>query len=170
MRLVFSYNVGGYSFAPLQGAMTNAPNTAFNSRSRAHQYTDKSEMKWWEYIKSSSDIIIEGANFSRIIACLNHISSLPYNWDGEGALAISKRVLNNVFEVLLISDDYDWRNWIIGPDPNATLGLQSKVTDACISIGSEEYSYYAEINGKEFHGNHVAFSPVVFWETMRKIG
>ena len=127
-------------------------------------------MKWWEYIKSSSDIVVEGANLCRVVVRLNHISSLPFNWDGEDAMPISKRVLNNMYEVIQNSDDYDWQNWMIGPDPNATLGLQSKVTDACISLGSEEYSYYAIINDKEYHGNHLEFTPTAFLETMRKIG
>lgn len=124
----------------------------------------------WEYQRFSSDVFMEGRNKSRIIARLRQLSTLLENWDGEGALPISRRVLNNITEVLSISSDSDWENWLIGADTNATLGLQSKATDACVSIGEEEYSYYAEINGGEFHGNHVYFSPPSFLDIMRRIG
>ena len=53
---------------------------------------------------------------------LDHLSQLEKNWDGEGALPISCKVINNVKSVLAISEDDDWRNWMIGPDTNATLG------------------------------------------------
>lgn len=101
---------------------------------------------------------------------LDHLSQLGKNWDGEGALPISCKVINNVKSVLAISEDDDWRNWMIGPDTNATLGLQSKVTDACISIGADEYSYYADINGREYNGSNVKFTPSALLHLMREIG
>lgn len=113
---------------------------------------------------------VTSKNLAKAYARLDHLATLEKDWDGEGALPISRKVLNNVKSVLLISDDEDWKDWMIGPDSNATLGLQSKATDACISIGSEEFSYYAEINGKEYHGNHVLFTPSAFLETMRELG
>jgi hypothetical protein len=113
---------------------------------------------------------VTAKNLAKAYARLDHLAELEEDWDGEGALPISRQVLNNIKSVLLISGDEDWKEWMIGPEPNATLGLQSKATDACISIGAEEYSYYGEIKGKEYHGNHVAFTPSAFLETMREIG
>ena len=109
-------------------------------------------------------------NISRAYEQLDYLATLEKDWDGEGAMPISRQVLNNMKNVLLISKDEDLKNWMIGPDTNATVGLQSKVTDACISVGTKEYSYYAEINGKEFYGNHIAFTPFALLETMRNIG
>ena len=113
---------------------------------------------------------VTAKNLAKAYARVDHLATLTKDWDGEGALPISRQVLNNIKSVLLISEDEDWKGWMIGPEPNATLGLQSKTTDACISIGADEYSYYAEIAGKEYHGNHVVFSPSSFLETMREIG
>lgn len=113
---------------------------------------------------------VTSKNLAKAYARLDHLAALEKDWDGEGALPISRKVLSNLKSVLLISEDEDWKEWMIGPETNGSLGLQSKATDACISIGSEEYSYYAEIKGLECHGNHVLFTPSAFLETMRKIG
>lgn len=112
---------------------------------------------------------VEGKNLSRAFARLDHLARLKRDWDGRGALPISRRVLNNVKSVLSISSDDDWKEWMIGPDTNATLGLQSKTTMACISVGAEDYSYYAEVDGKEYYGNHLNFTPESLLETMRSI-
>ena len=64
----------------------------------------------------------------------DYLATLKENWDGEDALPVSRQVINNLKRVLLISDDEDWKDWMIGPDTNATLGLQSANTDACIGI------------------------------------
>lgn len=123
-----------------------------------------------ERVAKRLNVEVTGKNLSRAYARLEHLASLRHNWDGEGALRISHRVLNNMKKVLLISDDVDWENWVIGPDSNATLGLQSKSTRACISIGATEFSYFARINGKRFGESHVAFTPEVFLKIMREIG
>lgn len=158
----------GYS-ASLMGSTANTLGFNYTTRSRIHQYSDISDI-FWGYKESSSEIVLEGRNLSRIKTRLFHLSKLLANWDGEGALPISRKVLLNIKKVLQISNDSDWQNWLIGADTNATLGLQSKITDACISIGEEDYSYYAEINKGEFHGNHIHFSPISFLDTMRRIG
>lgn len=112
---------------------------------------------------------VTGKYLSKAFARLDHLAQLKRDWDGHGALPISPCVLNNVKSVLSISDDEDWKDWLIGPDSNATLGLQSKATRAAISIGKEEYSYYARINGKRYGESHVNFSPEAFLETMRQL-
>ena len=78
--------------------------------------------------------------------------------------------MNNIKQVLLISDDADWKNWMISPDGNATLGLQSKETRALISLGRWEFSYFVKRNGKKYGESHVDFTPEVFLNTMRRIG
>ena len=113
---------------------------------------------------------ISALYLSKAFDRLDYLATLKEDWDGEGALPISRQVLDNLRRVLFISDDNDWKEWMIGPETNGTLGLQNSVSDACISIGENEYSYYAEIDGKELHGNHLAFSPSSFLETMRLIG
>lgn len=64
---------------------------------------------------------------------------------------------------------YDWENWMISPAPNGTLGLQSKLNVASISMGDEEYSYYSCRDGREDWGDFVPFTPSGFLEVMRRI-
>ena len=108
-------------------------------------------------------------NLSKAFDRLDHLATLEDGWAGKGSYAISPQVLDNLRSVLFISDDADWRDWMIGPDVNATLGLQSKKSGGSISLGADEFSYYASKDGKEFHESHVPFSSMSLLEVMRKI-
>ena len=106
---------------------------------------------------------------SKAFERIEHLYTLQKDWAGPGSLPISRRVLNNVRQVLLISEDSDWEKWVIAPDVNATLTLQSKVSDGTISIGADEYSYYVDKDGKKRRASHVPFTPVSFLQTMHDI-
>ena len=101
---------------------------------------------------------------------IDYLSTLPKDWDGHGALPISGQVLNNIKSILMISQNSDWEHWMIAPDTNATIDLESETTDAVISLGAYEYSYLAKVNGERFGESHVDFKPESFLELMRKIG
>lgn len=101
---------------------------------------------------------------------LDELSQLKEDWDGEGALPISSRVMKNMKDVLLISDNDDWENWMFGPEVNATIGLQSKQSQACVSLGAKEFSYYVRKNGERIAASHVDFNPIAFLNTLREIG
>lgn len=100
---------------------------------------------------------------------LDHLSELKENWDGYGAEQISYSVLENLREVLLISENDDWRYWMISPAPNGTLSLQSKHHTASLSVGDDEFSYYSVKNDKEDWADHVKFTPSSFLKIMRRI-
>ena len=100
---------------------------------------------------------------------LDELSQLKTDWDGEGALPISSRVLKNMKDVLLISDNDDWENWMFGPEVNATIGLRSKNSRACVSLGAEEFSYYVRKDGERIAASHVPFTPTLFLNTLREI-
>ena len=53
--------------------------------------------------KNNTDI-----DLSKAFAKLDHLALLKENWDGRGALPVSRRVLNNIKSVLSISDDEDF--------------------------------------------------------------
>jgi len=112
---------------------------------------------------------VTAPHLSKTFDRIEHLSTLQKNWAGEGSLPISHRVLNNVRQVLLISDDKDWENWFIVPDINATLTLQSKASDGTISIGADEFSYYAEKGGRKYRASHLPFTPEAFLQTMHTI-
>lgn len=102
-------------------------------------------------------------------ARLDHLSQLKENWDGYGAEKISYNVLENLRSVLLISDNDDWKAWVISPAPNGTLALQSKLHTASISVGDKEFSYYSMSNGGEDWEDCVMFTPSSFLNVMRRI-
>ena len=99
---------------------------------------------------------------------VDHLAMLQKNWDGEGALPISPKVIRNIKSALMISDNADWQNWSISPDGNATLGLQSKKQKALISIGAREFSYFAMVDGQKCGDSHVPFTPEALLGVMRR--
>ena len=105
---------------------------------------------------------------SRAFEKVDEISTLEDGWAGEESYAISKEVLGNIKKVLLISDNDDWQQWYIGPDVNATIGLQSE-DGAMMSLGAEEFSYYVVRNGKKKTGSHISFDAAKFLDVMRQI-
>ena len=112
---------------------------------------------------------VKGKNLSKIFEQLNHLRTLQHDWDGRGALPISRKVINNVKMVLAISDDDDWNNWMVSPNVNATVMLQSNKRRASISLGAEEYSYYARLDGKDIGENHIDFNPDGFLTLMKSL-
>ena len=59
----------------------------------------------------------------------------------------------------MISQNSDWEHWMIAPDTNATIDLESEKTGAVISLGAYEYSYFAKVNGERLGESHVDFKP-----------
>ena len=112
---------------------------------------------------------VTGRYLSKAFSRLDHLAELQDGWAGDGSYAVSSRVLSNLKSVLLISDDGDWKDWLIAPDVNATLVLQSKQSNGCISVGTDEFSYYAEKDGHEYHASHEPFAPDAVLEIMRAI-
>ena len=102
-------------------------------------------------------------------AQIEKLSELRKGWAGKGSHAISPVVLKNLKQVLLISDNADWTEWTISPDVNATVGLQSKSSQALISLGTEEFSYYTDKDGQEQGASHLSFTPEAFLRVMRQI-
>ncbi len=100
---------------------------------------------------------------------IDELSKLEDGWAGDGSYAISRKVLDNLKRVLLISENEDWADWMIGPDVNATIGLQSKKNRAMISLGADEYSYFVRKNGNRIGDSHIKFTPESFLNLMHEI-
>ena len=111
---------------------------------------------------------VTGPYLSKAFDRIDHLSLLKDDWDGYGAKKISNYVLRNLRDVLLISDNDDWENWIISPAPDGTLALQSKCHTSSISVGDKEFSYYTTGDMEDW-GDNVTFTPYSFLEVMRKI-
>lgn len=108
-------------------------------------------------------------NLSNAFDRLEHFSILEPGWGGEGSFPVSRRVIRNLKNVLLISDDVDWENWMLSPEPTGAVSLQSKKRRSSISVGDEEFSYYTKLDGQRQGKSHIAFTPAILLSVMREI-
>ena len=108
-------------------------------------------------------------NHARALRRLDHLATLCYDWDGYGAVPVSRKILDNLREVIAASRDADWSYWMISPESNGALCLQSMQRMSSISIGTDEFSYYSFSDGKEKGEDHIPFSPKRLLGIKRKI-
>lgn len=108
-------------------------------------------------------------NLSKAFDRLEHFLTLGAGWAGEGSLPVSRSAINNLRNVLLISDDKDWEYWMISPESNGAICLQSRIRRSSISVGSEEFSYYTKVDGQRQGESHIDFSADSFLSIMREI-
>lgn len=111
----------------------------------------------------------KGKYLSETFDRINHLSKLRDNWDGDGASHILQEVLDNIRNVLMVSNDGDWRIWTVSPDVNGTLILQSEDALCAISLGCDEYSYLSRRSGKRVGQSHIKFSADSFLNVMRTL-
>ena len=97
------------------------------------------------------------------------LSSLQPGWDGVDSLPMERKTVRNMQRLLKAGISSDFKNWVIFPDDNGTLLLQSKDGNASISIGNNSYSYVFVRDGKVTSGESVRFSPSSVLSTLRSI-
>ena len=108
-------------------------------------------------------------HLSKAYERLEHLLALKDGWAGENTLSISRQVIANLRDVLLISNNKDWECWMISPDGNGTVMLQSNQRRSSISVGSKEFSYYTKVDGKRSGKSHLDFNAKQFLTIMREI-
>lgn len=97
------------------------------------------------------------------------LSALQHGWDGAVALPMKKKSLRNMQRLLKAGVGSDFKNWVLFPDDNGTLLLQSKDGTASISIGNSSYSYVFVKDGKVTASESVRFSLTSVLNTLRAI-
>ena len=97
------------------------------------------------------------------------LSNLQAGWDGAGARPMHKKAVQNVQRVIKAGISSDFQNWVLFPDDNGTLLMQSKDGMASISIGNNSYSFVCTQDGKIKAGESVKFSPMAVLNTIRTI-
>ena len=112
---------------------------------------------------------MKGKNLSYTISRINHLASLRDDWDGYGASRILPQVIANIRSVVLCSKDADWRDWTISPDINGTLFLQSTKRICSLSLGTHEYSFFAQEKDGRRGESHLAFNAEAFLSHMRSL-
>ena len=156
-----------------EGIIASEPVAAYRTNSYAEVMTYLHSIRITPEVKESvaRRLLVEVTEpyLAKSFARLDELSQLKADWDGRGAKKPSYLVIQNLRDVLLISDNADWEYWMISPDTNGALGLQSKRGVASISVGDREFSYYSETKNGEEGKSHVMFTPERLLSIMRKI-
>lgn len=97
------------------------------------------------------------------------LAALPFGWDGSEAMPMERRAVENVKRLIKAGICSDFKGWMLFPDDNGTLLLQSVDGNASISIGNSSYSYASTKGGKTVVKEYVRFSPSSVLNTLRSI-
>ena len=97
------------------------------------------------------------------------LAELTAGWDGAQALPMEKKALQNMQRLIKAGESTDFRQWVLFPDDNGTILMQSKDGKASISIGNNSYSFVCTKEGKFNAGQDVKFSTASALKTLRAI-
>lgn len=71
---------------------------------------------------------------------IKELAALKRNWDGEGALPISKAVIKNAKSIVDKGNDNLLSTWTFFPEVNGTILFQRNDHSACVSIGNNDFT------------------------------
>lgn len=112
------------------------------------------ETKRAVYLQLQAEVADENLGYMK--RCLKEFSTLQAGWDGEDAQPVLSDIIAFVGQLLRSCNSLELSDWSLFPNVNGTLLLQRK--DAAISIGKEEFSYFAETKDKAFGHDHQPLS------------
>ena len=132
-------------------------------------YLEKALELLWGLTRIKSTAQARGREYTELLESLSDFQDYEQGWDGEDALPLDKVVIKNFKEVLQNSEDRYLKGWIIFPERNGTILMQNERYNAGINIGSKDYSYYINKNGKTVGENAKRFTLASVMETIKKI-
>lgn len=112
------------------------------------------ETKRAVYLQLQAEVADENLGYMK--RRLKELADLQSGWDGEDAQPVLPEIAAFVGELLRSCSSLELSEWSLFPNVNGTLLLQRR--DAAISIGKEEYSYFAEAKGKAVGHDHQPLS------------
>ena len=112
------------------------------------------ETKRAVYLQLQEEVADENLGYMK--RRLKEFSSLRSGWDGEDAQPLLAEVVDFMSQLLHSCSSMELSDWSLFPNVNGTLLLQRK--DAAISIGKEEYSFFAEAKNKAIGRDHQPLS------------
>ena len=119
--------------------------------------------------KKSEAVTTLSGDALRLWNRVEELSSLKAGWDGAEAIPMNKKAVQNMKRVIKTGISADFKEWVVFPDDNGTLLMQSKDGSASISIGNNHYSFVYTTNGQVKSGEAVKFSPSSVLSTIRDI-
>ncbi len=133
--------------------------------------SDQMLMKAINYIRSLTkhdDVNLTG-DALRLWNRTAELAALTAGWDGAQALPMEKKVLQNMQRLIKAGKSTDFQQWVLFPDDNGTILMQSKDGKASISIGNNSYSFVCTKDGKADAGQNVKFSAASALKTLRAL-
>ena len=112
------------------------------------------ETKRAVYLQLQAEVADENLGYMK--SRLKEFSCLQSGWDGVDAQPVLSEITAFVSQLLRSCNSIELADWSLFPNVNGTLLLQRN--DAAISIGKEEYSYFAEAKGKAMGHDHLPLS------------
>ena len=97
------------------------------------------------------------------------LSRLYKGWDGAEALPIESKTIANMQKVLKKCSETDFSDWVLFPDDNGTLLLQSQNKNASISLGNNLFSYVYQKGSGIISGENIKFSVSSFLNALKSI-
>ena len=97
------------------------------------------------------------------------LSKLYKGWDGADALPIESKTIANMQKVLKKCNDNDFEGWVLFPDDNGCLLLQTQNKNASISLGNNLFSFVYQKGGNIISGENIRFSVLSFLNALKSI-
>lgn len=88
---------------------------------------------------------------------LESFSAYKENWDGEGGLPLTEKVIHNFETLLSQMSARSLQHIDIYPENNGSLLIMSRTQEAGVNIGDETYTYYVTHGGQVEGESHLAF-------------
>ena len=123
------------------------------------------ETKRAVYLQLQAEVADENLGYMK--RRLKEFASLQKGWDGEDAQPVLPEVVAFVSLLFRSCRSLELADWSLFPNVNGTLLLQRK--DAAISIGKDEYSYFAETKEKTIGHDYQPLSIESVMSTVKMI-
>lgn len=112
------------------------------------------ETKRAVYLQLQAEVADE--NLGYLKRRLKEFANLTSGWDGEDAQPVLPEITAFMTQLLRSCSSMELAEWSLFPNVNGTFLLQRK--NAAISIGKEEFSYFAEAKDKAIGQDHQPLS------------
>jgi hypothetical protein len=112
------------------------------------------ETKRAVYLQLQAEVADENLGYMK--RRLKEFADLQPGWDGEDALPVLPEIAKFMGQLLRSCNSLELADWSLFPNVNGTFLLQRK--NAAISIGQNEYSYFAEAKDTVMGHDHQSLS------------
>ena len=147
------------------GAITAPPTTVDAVMGYLHSSRLNTDSKRIVFRLLQTEVANE--NIIKLKKRLQQIESLEQGWDGEEAMPVDRGIAEFTHDFLKRCKPSYLTDWSLFPNVNGTLLFQKE--NAGISIGKEEFSYFAESGNDDIGEDNVPLSTDALTATIKRI-